>query len=212
MRGYPYPFTLEEGKEPVTEADALAGHYGKKKVSYKLVDDTLSLEGTSLNDKDYDILGIQWSARMRTATYNEDKKSFTETAIPDYKEEDKVTIEVRTDANVETAAWKTAAVYSMMTGSYDSTESTLVTDSSGGNLTFAAGVKGVRLSCKNAYYYTTLNMDHRRQDEGRAEQSGRKYDAAGRENHLSENTEWLRLHPESDTDLRDAKGCHADKK
>ena len=159
MRGYPYPYTLEEGKEPGTEADALAGHYGKKKVSYKLVDDTLSLEGTSLNDKDYDILGIQWSARMRTATYNEDKKSFTETAIPDYKEEDKVTIEVRTDAKGETDAWKTAAVYSMMTGSYDSTESTLVTDSSGGNLTFAAGVKGVRLSCKNAYYYTTLNMD-----------------------------------------------------
>lgn len=159
MRGYPYPYTLEEGKEPGTEADALAGHYGKKKVSYKLVDDTLSLEGTSLNDKDYDIFGIQWSARMRTATYNEDKKSFTETAIPDYKEEDKVTIEVRTDAKGETDAWKTAAVYSMMTGSYDSTESTLVTDSSGGNLTFAAGVKGVRLSCKNAYYYTTLNMD-----------------------------------------------------
>ena len=159
MTGYPYPYTLKEGKEPGTEADALADHYGKKKVSYKLVDDTLSLEGTSLNDEDYDILGIQWSARMRTATYNEDKKSFTETAIPDYKEEDKVTIEVRTDAKGETDAWKTAAVYSMKTGSYDSTESTLVTDSSGENLTFAAGVKGVRLSCENAYYYTTLNMD-----------------------------------------------------
>lgn len=159
MTGYSYPYTLEKGEGPGTEEDALAGHYGKKKVSYKLVDDTLSLEGTSLNDEDYDILGIQWSARMRTATYNEDKKSFTETAIPDYKEEDKVTIEVRTDAKGETDAWKTAAVYSMKTGSYDSTESTLVTDSSGENLTFAAGVKGVRLSCENAYYYTTLNMD-----------------------------------------------------
>lgn len=159
MTGYPYPYTLEEGKEPGTEADALAGHYGKKKVSYKLVDDTLSLEGTSLNDEDYDILGIQWSAKMRTATYNEDKKSFTETAIQNYKDEDKITIEVRTGTKDGANAWKKAAVYSMKTGSYESTESTLVTDSSGGNLTFAAGVKGVRLSCANAYYYTTLNMD-----------------------------------------------------
>ena len=159
MRGYPYPYTLEDGKEPGTEEDALAGHYGKKKVSYKLVDDTLSLEGTPLNDEDYDILGIRWSAKMRTATYNKDKKSFNETAIQDYKEEDKVTIEVRTGAKGETDAWKTAAVYNMKTGSYDSTESTWVTNSSGGNLTFAAGVKGVRLSCENAYYYTSLDMN-----------------------------------------------------
>ena len=159
MTGYPYPYTLEDGKEPGTEADALAGHYGKKKVSYKLVDDTLSLEGTSLNDEDYDILGIRWSAKMRTAAYNKDKKSFNETAIQDYKEEDKVTIEVRTGAKGETDAWKTAAVYNMKTGGYESTDTTLVTDSSGKNLTFAAGVKGVRLSCENAYYYTSLDMN-----------------------------------------------------
>ena len=159
MKGYPYPYTLEEGKEPGTEADALADHYGKKKVSYKLVDDTLSLEGTSLKDEDYDILGIRWSAKMRTATYNKDEKSFKETAIQDYKEEDKVTIEVRIGAKGETDAWKTAAVYNMKTGGYQSTDPTLVTNSSGENLTFAAGVKGVRLSCENAYYDTSLNMN-----------------------------------------------------
>lgn len=159
LTGYPYPYTLSQGTEPGTEADALGDHYGKKNVSYELKDDTLSLEGTSLNDDDYDILGIQWSAKMRTATYNKVKKSFTETAIENYNEEDKITIEVRTDAKDGADAWKTAAVYSMMTGSYDSPVSTWVTDSSGGNLTFAAGVKGVRLSCANAYYDTTLNMD-----------------------------------------------------
>lgn len=159
MTGYPYPYTLEEGKEPGTEADALADHYGKKNVSYKLSDDTLSLEGTPLNDEDYDIRGIQWNAKMRTATYNKDKKSFAETAIQNYKEEDKITIEVRTDTKDGADAWKTAAVYSMKNASYGSTESTLVTDSSGGNLTFAAGVKGVRLSCENAYYYTSLDMN-----------------------------------------------------
>lgn len=159
MTGYSYPYTLKKGEGPGTEADALAGNYGQKKVSYKLVDDTLSLEETSLKDEDYDILGIRWSAKMRTATYNKDKKSFTETAIQDYKDEDKITIEVRTGAKDGADAWKTAAVYSMKTGSYGSIERTLVTDSSDGNLTFAAGVKGVRLSCENAYYYTTLNMD-----------------------------------------------------
>ena len=159
LTGYPYPYTLSQGTEPGTEADALEDHYGKKNVSYELKDDTLSLEGTPLNDEDYDILGIQWSAKMRTATYNKDKKSFTETAIEEYKAEDNITIEVRTGAKDDSDAWKTAAVYSMKTGSYEFTESTLVTDSSGGNLTFAAGVKGIRLSCENAYYDTTLNMD-----------------------------------------------------
>lgn len=157
--GYPYPYTLSQGTEPGTEADALEGHYGKKNVSYKLSDDTLSLEGTPLNDEDYDIRGIQWSAKMRTATYNKDWKSFTETAIQDYKDEDKITIEVRTGAKDGADAWEKAAVYSMKKGGYESTESTLVTESSDGNLTFAAGVKGVRLSCENAYYYTTLNMN-----------------------------------------------------
>ena len=159
LTGYPYPYTLSQGTEPGTEADALEDHYGKKNVSYELKDDTLSLEGTPLYDEDYDIRGIQWSAKMRAATYNKDKKSFTETAIQDYKDEDKITIEVRTGAKDGADAWKAAAVYSMKTGSYNSTESTLVTDSSGGNLTFAAGVKGVRLSCENAYYYTSLDMN-----------------------------------------------------
>lgn len=159
LTGYPYPYTLSQGTEPGTEADALADRYGKKNVSYELKDDTLSLEGTPLKDEDYDVLGIQWSAKMRTATYNKAKKSFTETAIEDYKDEDKVTIEVRIGAKDGADAWKTAAVYSMKNASYDSTESTLVMDSSGGNLTFAAGVKGVRLSCENAYYYTSLDMN-----------------------------------------------------
>ena len=159
LTGYPYPYTLNQGTEPGTEADALGDHYGKKNVSYELKDDTLSLEGTPLNDEDYDILGIRWSAKMRTATYNKVKKSFTETAIENYNEEDKITIEVRTDAKDGADAWKKAAVYSMTTGGYNSTDTKWVTDSSGGNLTFAVGVKGVRLSCANAYYDTTLNMD-----------------------------------------------------
>ena len=159
LTGYPYPYTLSQGTEPGTEADALADRYGKKNVSYELKDDTLSLEGTPLKDEDYDVLGIQWSAKMRTATYNKAKKSFTETAIEDYKDEDQVTIEVRIGAKDGADAWKKAAVYSMKTGGYESTDTKWVTDSSGGNLTFAAGVKGVRLSCANAYYYTTLNMD-----------------------------------------------------
>lgn len=157
VHGYPYPYTLSDDADG-TENDALNGNYGMKNVSFELKDDTLSLEKTPLNDEDYDIQGIQWSAKMRTAIYDKDKKKFIETAIQDYKEKDEVTIEVRTGAKDVADAWEKAAVYSMRTGSYNFTENSLVIDSSGSNLTFAAGVKGIRLSCTNAYYYTYLDM------------------------------------------------------
>lgn len=157
VHGYPYPYTLSDDADG-TENDALNGNYGKKNVSFELKDDTLSLEKIPLNDEDYDIQGIQWSAKMRTAIYDKDKKKFIETAIQDYKEKDEVTIEVRTGAKGVADAWKKAAVYSMKTGSYNFTENSLVIDSSGSNLAFATGVKGIRLSCTNAYYYTYLDM------------------------------------------------------
>lgn len=157
VHGYPYPYTLSDDADG-TENDALNGNYGMKNVSFELKDDTLSLEKTPLNDEDYDIQGIQWSAKMRTAIYDKDKKKFIETAIQDYKEKDEVTIEVRTGAKDVADAWEKAAVYSMRTGSYNFTENSLVIDSSGSNLTFEAGVKGIRLSCTNAYYYTYLDM------------------------------------------------------
>ena len=157
VHGYPYPYTLSDDADG-TENDALNGNYGKKNVSFELKDDTLSLEKIPLNDEDYDIQGIQWSAKMRTAIYDKDKKKFIETAIQEYKEKDEVTIEVRTGAKGVADAWKKAAVYSMKTGSYNFTENSLVIDSSGSNLAFATGVKGIRLSCTNAYYYTYLDM------------------------------------------------------
>lgn len=157
VHGHPYPYTLSDDADG-TENDALNGNYGKKNVSFELKDDTLFLEKIPLNDEDYDIQGIQWSAKMRTAIYNKDKKKFIETAIQDYKEKDEVTIEVRTGAKGVADAWKKAAVYSMKTGSYNFTENSLVIDSSGSNLAFATGVKGIRLSCTNAYYYTYLDM------------------------------------------------------
>ena len=157
VHGYPYPYTLSDDADG-TENDALNGNYGKKNVSFELKDDTLSLEKIPLNDEDYDIQGIQWSAKMRTAIYDKDKKKFIETAIQEYKEKDEVTIEVRTEAKGVADAWEKAAVYSMKTGSYNFTKNSLVIDSSGSNLTFAAGVKGIRLSCTNAYYYTYLDM------------------------------------------------------
>lgn len=157
VHGYPYPYTLSDDADG-TENDASNGNYGKKNVSFELKDDTLFLEKIPLNDEDYDIQGIQWSAKMRTAIYDKDKKKFIETAIQDYKEKDEVTIEVRTGAKGVADAWKKAAVYSMKTGSYNFTENSLVIDSSGSNLAFATGVKGIRLSCANAYYYTYLDM------------------------------------------------------
>lgn len=159
LDAYPYPYTLSQGTEPGTEEDAIAGNYGKKNVSYELKDDTLSLEGTSLEDGDYDISEIWWSASMLTARYDEKTKQFTGIGIKEYKDVDKVKIDVRIGAKDSPDAWKTVAIYSMKEGVYEVTDNTLIANSSDGKLTFTSGVKGVRLSCENAYYYTSLDMN-----------------------------------------------------
>lgn len=159
LTGHPYPYTLGDGATG-TEEDALNDRYGKKSVSYELTDDTLYLEGTTnpLDDADYDITSIRWTPVMRTAVYDKDKKRFTEAKIEHWNEEDKVTIWVRTGKKDAEDAWKKATVYDMASGTYEDTDTNLVTRAEGQNLAFISGVKGVRLTCKNAYYYTGLTM------------------------------------------------------
>ena len=163
--GYPYPYTLEDGSKGGEEA-AAAGKYGKKKVAYELTDDTLYLDSTSqaLEDADYNITGVQWSASMRTAVYDKDKKKFTPAAIQNWAADDQITIWVRTGAKDADNAWQQAAVYDMETANYvdGSTDEAMTgkVKTNGQNLTFTseANVKGVRLTCENAYYYTNLSM------------------------------------------------------
>lgn len=157
MGGYPYPETLKDGAEG-TEADAEAGKFGQKNVSYEFTDDTLSLEDDALQDDDYDITGIRWKASMRDAVYNTDSKSFNSVPIQEWKDTDQIQILVRTGKKDLADSWKEAAVYDMKKSCYSKTNSELVSKASGENLTFNTGIKGIRLICENAYYSTELEM------------------------------------------------------
>lgn len=157
MRGYPYPETLNDDAEG-TEADAEAGKFGQKNVSYEFTDDTLSLEDDALQDNDYDITGIRWKASMRDAVYNKDSKSFNSVPIQDWKDTDQIQILVRTGKKDAADSWKEAAVYDMKNSCYSKTNSELVSKASGENLTFNTGIKGIRLICENAHYSTELEM------------------------------------------------------
>lgn len=157
MRGYPYPETLKDDAEG-TEADAEAGKFGQKNVSYEFTDDTLSLEDDALQDDDYDITGIRWKASMRDAVYNKDSKSFNSVPIQEWKDTDQIQIWVRTGEKDAADSWKEAAVYDMKNSSYSKTNGELVSKASGENLTFNTGIKGIRLICENAHYSTELEM------------------------------------------------------
>ena len=157
MGGYPYPETLKDGAEG-TEADAEAGKFGQKNVSYEFTDDTLSLEDDALQDDDYDITGIRWKASMRDAVYNTDSKSFNSVPIQEWKDTDQIQILVRTGKKDVADSWKEAAVYDMKKSCFSKTNSELVSKASRENLTFNTGIKGIRLICENAYYSTELEM------------------------------------------------------
>lgn len=157
MRGYPYPETLNDDAEG-TEADAEAGKFGQKNVSYEFTDDTLSLEDDALQDDDYDITGIRWKASMRDAVYNKDSKSFNSVPIQEWKDTDQIQIWVRTGEKDAADSWKEATVYDMKNSSYSKTNGELVSKASGENLTFNTGIKGIRLICENAHYSTELEM------------------------------------------------------
>lgn len=149
---YPYPWTLENGTG--THEDAENGGYGKKKVEYQFVDDTFALEGKPLADEDYEITDVSLAVTMRDAEYNSETYTFQEKAIEEYKKEDNVTLQVRNGSN----SWQNAAVYDMASGSFIDQNPSLVKDISGRVLTFASGIKGVRLTCSNAYYFTQCDM------------------------------------------------------
>lgn len=174
--GYPYPWTLGEDATDGGYEDALNGLYGQKTVDYDFIDDTFYLEGVSkvaqtppydvtssgykLTDADYDLTGIEWEPILRTATFDETELKFVETSVEEYKEEDAITIWVRTESDTEEdKVWVQAAVYDLRNGGeYKNINETYIQSASGQNVTFQPGVKGVRFTCTNAYYHTRINL------------------------------------------------------
>lgn len=176
--GYPYPWTLGEGATDGGLEDAQNGLYGQKKVDYEFTDDTFYLQGVSkivndpnynltssgvkLNDADYELTGIEWEPILRTATFDETNLKFVETTIKadEYKEEDAITLWVRTASDTEeNKNWVKAAVYDLRDGgTYKDIDNTYIQSASGQNVAFQPGVKGVRFTCSNAYYHTRINL------------------------------------------------------
>ncbi len=182
--GYPYPWTVKDGYTlKGTEEDT--EHYGKKSVTYTLTDDTIYLKALTYNndyaeegypvsgteqkldDGDYDITRLQWTASMYTATYNETTKKFVSSTIIDFSDSkydytpeegfDKNTLYfyVRT---AESKEWQLAATYDQATKTYnlECEGSSLVKTASGNILTFADDVKGYRIETSNPFYYTNV--------------------------------------------------------
>ena len=87
IRGYPYPWTIQEGANPQDPAS-----YGVNPVKYVLIDNGIEVhdDETEILDVgygDYQIDYITYSVNIKDAVYNETTMKFTESA-PTYKDSD----------------------------------------------------------------------------------------------------------------------------
>lgn len=150
---YPYPWTLADGATGTVD-DATNGLYGTKKVNYQFTDDTFYLEGTRLNNEDYELTNIEWTPTVNDATFNPNSYTFVEAPITNYSDEDNITIWVRGNDD----SWKQAATYNLQGKDYENVDDTLIKSAAGGNVAFTKGVKGVRFTASNAYYHTKFEL------------------------------------------------------
>lgn len=150
---YPYPWTLADGATGTVD-DATNGLYGTKKVNYKFTDDTFYLEGTRLNNEDYELTNIEWTPTVNDATFNPNSYTFVEAPITNYSDEDNITMWVRGNDD----SWKQAATYNLQGKDYENVDDTLIKSAAGGNVAFTKGVKGVRFTASNAYYHTKFEL------------------------------------------------------
>lgn len=73
--GAPYAYTLADGATGTVD-DALNGLYWQKKVDYDLIDNGISIEGTKLDDADYDIGRAEVIPVIKDATFDESTYTF----------------------------------------------------------------------------------------------------------------------------------------
>lgn len=148
--GYPYPWTLGDGADK-TVNDAINGLYGQKKVDYSFTDDTFYVEGNKLNADDYDISSVEWTPTMRSAVFQNESLTFIATPITKFEETDNISILAKVDEQ-----WIQVAVYDMLDKIYKDINESYVSSTSGMKLNFNAGIKGIRFTATNSYYYTSF--------------------------------------------------------
>ena len=147
---YPYPYTLSDEADG-TVNDALNGLYGQKKVDYTLIDDSVDINGTVLEDADYNIVKAELSPVFKTAVFNEATYEFEPAAVTKYEESDNINVFVRDEAG-----WHLAAVYNVAEKRYQDIDTGYIKNASGRKIEFQNGIKGIKYECSNAYYYTRL--------------------------------------------------------
>ena len=113
--GSPYTFSLADGATGTVE-DALNGLYWKKNVDYNLIDDGIYIEGTKLNDDDYDIAQAELNPVVKEADFDETTYTFkSRKKTTGFTEENNITVMIRTS----TGGWKEAAVYNLNSKKYE---------------------------------------------------------------------------------------------
>ena len=151
--GAPYAYTLADGATGTVD-DALNGLYWQKKVDYDLIDDGISIEGTKLDDADYDIGRAEVIPVIKDATFDESTYTFkSKKKTSGFNDSDNIDVFVRT-----ADGWNKAATYNLNNKMYENINNKYIKNTDGRIIEFNAGVKALEYKCSHAYFYTELNI------------------------------------------------------
>lgn len=151
--GAPYAYTLADGATGTVD-DALNGLYWQKKVDYDLIDDGISIEGTKLDDADYDIGRAEVIPVIKDATFDESTYTFkSKKKTSGFNDSDNIDVFVRTADE-----WNKAATYNLNDKMYENINNKYIKNTDGRIIEFNAGVKALEYKCSHAYFYTELNI------------------------------------------------------
>ena len=151
--GAPYAYTLADGATGTVD-DALNGLYWQKKVEYDLIDNGISIEGTKLDDADYDIGRAEVIPVIKDATFDESTYTFkSKKKTSGFNDSDNIDVFVRT-----ADGWNKAATYNLNNKMYENINNKYIKNTDGRIIEFNAGVKALEYKCSHAYFYTELNI------------------------------------------------------
>lgn len=162
VKGYPYPWTMGEGADG-TINDALNGLYGQKEVMYSLTDDSFTIGDIGYNgfcayleDGDYDMRRILFYPTMLSAKFDPDMMKFVEQPAHwgSYDKSDNPVFEFRVGKD----EWVKGFEFDMNTFYLLDMNEKYITGYGGAEVALAKGVKGVRVRCSNAYWYTNMSL------------------------------------------------------
>ena len=134
--GRPSAYTIEDGGTGDVE-DAINDMFWKKKVDYNITDDGIAIEGTALNDNDYDVSKAELKTLIKEAVFDETTYEFkTSKKTLGFNEDDNISVSVRT-----AEGWNQAAVYDLNSKAYKDINEKYVKSASGRTLTFKCRCK-----------------------------------------------------------------------